>query len=194
MGTLGALTALGLKVGLAAALALGAAATARYLQQARLRGQGCAFRPGARSLRILETASLGQHRSLHLVDVGDRMVLVGATPAQITLLTIVPGRAQGHAGEASGHTPPEPPGIRLPASLNLRRTSGRIPALHTFRAVLHSLLTTHAGIGASWPRPGRGSTPPSAPRTASATRLLAAARACLPAHGGRADSPSESES
>jgi len=43
----------------------------------------------ARSIRVLESASLGQGRGVHLITVGGRCLLVGATLQSITLLSDV---------------------------------------------------------------------------------------------------------
>ena len=63
MGTAGAITALGFKVGLAAVLALGAVAAARCLCRAGIAflPNGAAFRLRERRLRVVETVSVGQH-------------------------------------------------------------------------------------------------------------------------------------
>src|SRR5690606_31503860 len=44
---------------------------------------------GLRALEILETHALGPNRTLHLVRLGDRAVLVGATQERITQLLTV---------------------------------------------------------------------------------------------------------
>lgn len=40
-----------------------------------------------RSLELVETLALGQQRSIHLVRVGGRVLAVGATPSQVSVLT-----------------------------------------------------------------------------------------------------------
>jgi flagellar biogenesis protein FliO len=100
MGGVGTLTAVGLKVGLAVLLALGATAAARYLQQTRH-----AWRPRRSALRVVETAPLAQNRALHLVNIGQRTLLLGSTPGQVALLADVTGEQEV--------TPPEAPGPRL---------------------------------------------------------------------------------
>ncbi len=86
MGTEATLTALAVKTALAAGLAAAATFTARRFQQGRPA-------PSRRRplLRVLETVSVGQQRTLHLVAVGDpesggRVVLIGSTSHQITFL------------------------------------------------------------------------------------------------------------
>lgn len=99
MGGVGTLAAVGLKVGLAIALALGATAAARYLQQTRQ-----TWRPRRSALRVIETAPLAQNRSLHLVNIGQRTLLLGSTPGQVALLADVTGEQEA--------APPETPGPR----------------------------------------------------------------------------------
>lgn len=65
-------------------------ATAKALQYfgGRARGQ-----VGSRALiRVVESRSLAQNQVLHLVEVGDRMLLVGATGSQLTALTEITDR------------------------------------------------------------------------------------------------------
>ena len=95
----GTLTAIGVKVGLAAALAFTAAAAARYLHRARF-----TWRPANRSLRVVETAVLGQQRALHLVSVGDRTLLIASTQGQVAMLADVTG-SRGEAGEQEASRP-----------------------------------------------------------------------------------------
>lgn len=83
---MGGFTAIGVKLGLAAALAAGAALGARRLQHSRI-----SWRPSARSLRVVETAVLGPQRSVHLISVGARTLLIASTQSQIALLADVTG-------------------------------------------------------------------------------------------------------
>src|SRR5690606_12077301 len=46
-------------------------------------------RGGLGALEVIETHALGPNRTLHLVRLGDRAVLVGATPERITQLMTV---------------------------------------------------------------------------------------------------------
>lgn len=108
---MGTLAAIGVKIGLAAALAVGAVLVTRYLQQART-----GWQPSARSLRVLETAVLGQQRAVHLIAVGGRTLLVASTQGQVTLLADVTG---------------EPPAAPLETA----------PAPPSFAAVISRLLT-----------------------------------------------------
>jgi flagellar biosynthetic protein FliO len=48
-------------------------------------------RPGERDLRIVETLSLGEKRSIAVVQVGAQRLLLACTPGQITLLTALNG-------------------------------------------------------------------------------------------------------
>ena len=86
MGTVEVLTATAIKMALAAALAVGAGLGARRLQQARI-----GWRPATRSLRVVETAVLGQQRAVHLVSVGGRTLLIASTQSQVALLADVTG-------------------------------------------------------------------------------------------------------
>jgi flagellar biogenesis protein FliO len=93
------LTTVGLKIGLGAALAVGAVMATRYLQHPRI-----AWRSSARSLRVLETAVLGQQRALHLIAVGSRTLLIASTQGQVALLADVTGEPTQQPAEA----PPAP--------------------------------------------------------------------------------------
>jgi len=53
----------------------------------RLMRKGGTLPKGARNLRILETAYLAPERSLHIVAVQDKLLVLGATQAQISFLT-----------------------------------------------------------------------------------------------------------
>jgi len=88
------LTGIGVKVGLAVALALGATAAARYLHLARH-----GWRPGRGTLRVVETAALGQNRALHLVRVGKRTLFLSSTPSRIVMLADVTGEQEEVARE-----------------------------------------------------------------------------------------------
>lgn len=51
--------------------------------------------PKGRNLVVLETTSLGAHQSMHLVSVGgDRLIVVGASPAGLTTLATIDEPAQ----------------------------------------------------------------------------------------------------
>ena len=84
MDSVGALTGISVKVGLAAALALAATMAVRYLHLAR---NGWRSQKGA--LRVLETAALGQQRAVHLVSVGRRTFLVASTSSHVVMLADV---------------------------------------------------------------------------------------------------------
>ena len=124
MGTDGALTALVIKVGAAAGLALAAALAARYLQHGRLALSG-----RERSLQVLETVSVGQHRALHLVAIGNprnggQTVLIGSTPTQITFLAPAPSQPPGRVAAAE-----------IPAAAAQQQRGSK-----RFSALLHDLL------------------------------------------------------
>ena len=130
---MGILTAVGVKIGLGAALAVGAVLATRYLQQARI-----GWRLPARSLRVLETAVLGPQRALHLIAVGGRTLLIASTQGQVALLADVTGESSEKPAEpAPAHSfaavisrllpsaePPSGPAARLHlAAEKLRATS-----------------------------------------------------------------------
>lgn len=81
MESAGLVTQLGTKVAAAVLLALAACGVARRFHLTRT-GPGCVSGP----LRLLETASLGQNRALHIVAVGQRAFLLASTPGQVVLL------------------------------------------------------------------------------------------------------------
>jgi flagellar biogenesis protein FliO len=124
-GTVGTLTAVGVKIGLGAALAVGAVLATRYLQQARI-----GWRLPARSLRVLETAVLGQQRALHLIAVGGRTLLIASTQGQVALLADVTGE------------PSEKPADATPDTLRRYFSADAPPhsRAHSFAAVISRLL------------------------------------------------------
>jgi flagellar biogenesis protein FliO len=99
MDSVGLLTQLGTRAGLAILLVVGAMAFLRRLPRFRAPLLG---RPP--SLRIIETAALGQSRALHLIEAGSRSLLIGATPSQIALLADLTGDPAPDAAAAD----PEP--------------------------------------------------------------------------------------
>ena len=42
-----------------------------------------------KDIRVLETTGLGPRKALHLVQVGSQQLLIGSTPEQISMLTVV---------------------------------------------------------------------------------------------------------
>ncbi len=85
MDAVGALAGIGVKVGLAAALAVCASAALRRLREPRLRGR-------ARGrLRVLETRPLGPQQALHLIAVGDRTLLLASAANAVALIAEMPG-------------------------------------------------------------------------------------------------------
>jgi len=87
--SVGVLTGIGVKVGLAVLLALGATAAARYLHTLRH-----GWRPARGRVRVVETAALGQNRALHLVSVGKRTLFLASTPSRVVMLADVTGDEQ----------------------------------------------------------------------------------------------------
>lgn len=74
-----------LKLGLVIGLLYAALAGLRWLQGSGRRAAG----PGGATIRILETTGLAPGRSLHLVVVGEKTLLIGATEHQLSLLAEV---------------------------------------------------------------------------------------------------------
>jgi len=58
-----------------------------------------------RTLRVLETTALGQHRTIHLVAVGRRTLLLASAANQITVLADVSGEQQARPAETSSVKP-----------------------------------------------------------------------------------------
>jgi len=77
--SLGTMLSLILKLGVVLALAYGASLALRRVQGRRLASP-------SGTLKVVESVVLGQHRSLHVVSVGSRRLLIGATAQQIGLL------------------------------------------------------------------------------------------------------------
>lgn len=72
------------KLGIVLAIAYGSL----YILRGVMARQGMA--PGRqRHLRVLESASLGPNRSVHVVRVGEKVMVVGSTPEQVTMLAEV---------------------------------------------------------------------------------------------------------
>lgn len=74
------------RLGLVLGVIWGAVAAMRWYVR---RSQGMGGRNGLATLEVIETHALGPNRALHLVRLGDRAVLVGATPERITSLLTV---------------------------------------------------------------------------------------------------------
>lgn len=79
--SLGLVLGLLAKLGLVLALAYGASLGLRRLQAGKL-----SLGPRSEHLKVVETVPLGQNRSLHVIAVGSRHLLVGSTPQQVGLL------------------------------------------------------------------------------------------------------------
>ena len=77
---------LGLRLALVVGVIWAAVHAMRWYVRRMNRGTG---RNGLRALEVLETHALGPNRTLHLVRLGDRAVLVGATQERITQLLTV---------------------------------------------------------------------------------------------------------
>jgi flagellar biogenesis protein FliO len=99
MDSVGLLTQLGTRAGLAILLAVGAVAYLRRLPRFR-----APFIRRRSSLRVVETTPLGQSRALHLIEAGSRSLLIGSTPSQVALLADL----TGDPAPAEALTEPEP--------------------------------------------------------------------------------------
>ena len=78
--------------------------------------QYAAKRPGERNLKLIETLSMGDKRSLVMVQAGARRFLLASTPGQITLLTPL----ADDAGTTSSHVIPPAPESAAAASGKFR--------------------------------------------------------------------------
>lgn len=67
-------------------LALAILVPAAYLVTKAFSRQASRWAKG-RAVRVIDTAVLGPNRSVHLVEVAGRVLVVGATPEQVTLLS-----------------------------------------------------------------------------------------------------------
>ncbi len=76
---------LGLRLGLVLLVIWGAIVAMRWYVR-RMNGEGGG---GGRQLKIIETRSLGPNRSLHLVRIGNRAVLIGVTAERINQLLAI---------------------------------------------------------------------------------------------------------
>ncbi len=68
------------------AVVLGLAYASIYALK-RFTGLRSAIGGGGRRIKVVENATLGTNRSLHLIEVGQKRLLVASTPSQISLLT-----------------------------------------------------------------------------------------------------------
>jgi flagellar biogenesis protein FliO len=82
-------------IGLVVSLILGG-----YFVFRRFAPQCIARRPAERTLRVIESVSMGDKRALAIVQVGSKQFLVASTPGQIALLTALPDAGSAPAGEA----------------------------------------------------------------------------------------------
>ena len=85
-GALSDLLRLGMNLGIVLALLYGTLWLLRRLGPAGLARHG-------RSIRVIESASLGQGRSLVVVEAGERRLLLGVTAQQISLVSELPAEA-----------------------------------------------------------------------------------------------------
>lgn len=88
-----------LKLGLVVLLILGAALVLRNWK-------GTPWRTALRQMTVIETLHLTPRRALHLIRVGQRVLLIGATDQSIALLGEMEAdtAAEGRAAEAGGGT------------------------------------------------------------------------------------------
>lgn len=155
------LTGIGVKVGLAVALALGATAAARYLHVARH-----GWRPGRGALRVVETAALGQNRALHLVRVGKRTLFLSSTPSRIVMLADVTGEQEEVAEEGAKEGAEEAGATRGAAAL------GR-----DFASLLRRMLVPEGGVVSGLKSRNTGDTGDRAERLLVAASMLRSERA-----------------
>jgi flagellar biosynthetic protein FliO len=176
---------LALKLGLVLLLIY---ATIWLLRRYLGRPAGAAAATGA--LRLLQSLPLGQQQYVHLIEVGDRLLVVGATPQHLTLLGEIDDSAT--AGELrlqAGRRPGAPP---RPFTEHLAAADPPVPG------------AAPPGAGRATPpppadRPRRPAapraTPPAGAPAAAATPAPAADRAsALPPHAaGRGQPPRPAE-
>lgn len=64
---------------------------------------GASKRSGSNLIKVIETTTLGPNRSLHLIETGDKAMLIASTPTQINLLSEIDVALDqpGEAGEAA---------------------------------------------------------------------------------------------
>jgi flagellar biogenesis protein FliO len=75
-------TGLILKLGLVLGLVYVSMAGLRWLKQNKVNGLG-----SSHTIRVLETTGLGPNQALHLVVVGEKTLLIGATPQHLALIS-----------------------------------------------------------------------------------------------------------
>jgi flagellar biogenesis protein FliO len=75
----------------------------RYMNGS-LRVPGLSGAPPARALRVVETLSLAQGRTLYLVAAGERVLLIGASGQQVSLVSDVTGDPAITAAIAAGES------------------------------------------------------------------------------------------
>jgi flagellar biosynthetic protein FliO len=73
------------------------------------RWQGGWFTPRKKHVTLLESTRLSPRQTLHLVRVGEQVLLVGATDQSVTLLTTVALPAQSEVEAAAPQSRPVPP-------------------------------------------------------------------------------------
>lgn len=147
------------------ALAYGAA---RLLgQQPRRRSSG--------ALRVRDSLSLGKDRALLLVEVGDRLMLVGATPQSITLVQQLDGALAPTAAVQPALDPPQPAPAPAFAQTLRQALGGEAPAAATLSGGLPALPAVLAPRLRSLAATLATGTRPLASAVAARTRALAAA-------------------
>ena len=98
MESVGLLAQMGIKVALGVTIAVSAAALARHLHHGANRN-----RAQTGFLHVTESAALGQNRTVHLIRIGRRSLLIGSTPTAISLLADVTGDTGPFSKEAEAH-------------------------------------------------------------------------------------------
>ncbi|NLN76958.1 MAG: flagellar biosynthetic protein FliO [Armatimonadetes bacterium] len=79
------------KLAVVVALAYGTIYALKRLNVGALKGNN------SNIVKVVENASLGANRSLHIIEVGDKTLLISSTPSKINLLTEVDASAAGQA-------------------------------------------------------------------------------------------------
>jgi flagellar biosynthetic protein FliO len=141
---------LGLRLGLVLVIVWGAVVAMRWYVR---RTSGVSGGGGGRQLQVLETRALGPNRSLHLVRLGGRAVLLGVTPERITqLLEIDDPDEVERLSVAITQADPRPGSLRAIVG-GLGHTIARLrptDALHAARAQAAEA-TNYGPAGASQP-------------------------------------------
>jgi flagellar biogenesis protein FliO len=89
--------------------------------------QCIAKRPSERNLRIIETLSMGDKRSIVMVQAGSQQFLLASTPGQISLLTTIPTSNSTYSSRAAISNEPDTVGTLSGTFKNLYEMEKRTP-------------------------------------------------------------------